>query len=120
MLIHLSFGSLAVLCGYEAIFFAIFAKMLGAREGILPEDSRISGFVRTFNLEVALLGAGFALLVGLGLLVVAVNQWRLAGFGRLQYAHMVRIVIPGAMLTALGFQTILSAFLLSILDLARR
>jgi glycosyltransferase involved in cell wall biosynthesis len=116
----LLFGSLAVLCGYESIFFAIFAKMLGAREGILPEDSRISGFVKTFNLEVALLGAGFALLVGLGLLIVAMNEWRLADFGRLQYAHMVRIVIPGATLTALGFQTILSAFLLSILDLRRQ
>lgn len=116
----LLFGSLAMLCGYESIFFAIFAKMLGAREGILPEDPRISEFVRTFNLEVALLGAGLALLVGLALLAVAVNQWRLADFGPLQYAHMVRIVIPGATLTALGFQTILSAFLLSILDLRRR
>ena len=31
-------------------------------------------------------------------------------FGALNYAHTMRWVIPGVMLTALGFQTIFSAF----------
>jgi hypothetical protein len=41
-------------------------------------------------------------------------------FGNLDYARTMRLVVPGATLTALGFQTFLSAFLLSFLDLQHR
>jgi glycosyltransferase involved in cell wall biosynthesis len=116
----LLFGSLAILCGYQSIFFAVFAKALAAREDILPEDPRISRFQKVFTLEVSLLGAICALAFGLALLAAAVNRWRLADFGPLPYTQMVRIVVPGFTLTALGFQTIVSAFLMSILDLSRR
>ena len=48
------------------------------------------------------------------------NQWRLAGFGRLDYAHTMRLVVPGMTLTALGFQTVVSSFFVSILGMKRR
>jgi glycosyltransferase involved in cell wall biosynthesis len=116
----LLFGTLGILCGYQAIFFAIFAKILAIRSGLLPADQRIERFQNTFNLEVGLGIAGLALIVGLVLLGIAVDQWRLADFGPLDYAHTMRLVVPGATLTALGFQTILSAFLISFLDLQHR
>ena len=116
----LLFGTLGILCGYQAIFFAIFAKVLAIRQRLLPADARIQRFLTTFSLEVGLaIGAG-ALIVGLILLGVAINQWRIADFGPLDYARTVRIVVPGATLTALGFQTILSAFMISFLDLEHR
>ena len=115
----LLFGTLALLCGYQAIFFGIFAKVLAAREGILPEDKRLKRLLNSANLEIGLIVAAFALLTGLVLLAGAVNQWRSVHFGALQYAHTMRWVVPGATLTALGFQTILSAFLLSIVGLRR-
>ncbi|MBA2439507.1 MAG: hypothetical protein H0V50_02400 [Thermoleophilaceae bacterium] len=58
--------------------------------------------------------------VGLGLLIGAVLQWRAQSFGDLDYAHTMRWVIPGVTLTALGVQTILSSFFLSILGMHRR
>jgi hypothetical protein len=58
--------------------------------------------------------------VGVVLLLVAVNEWRLKDFGDLDYVRTMRWVIPGATLTTLGFQTILSSFFLSILGLRRR
>ncbi len=61
-----------------------------------------------------------ALLVGGGLLLAAVLKWRAAGFGRLDYPETMRWVIPGATLTALGFQTLLSSFFISILGLGRK
>jgi len=57
---------------------------------------------------------------GVVLLLLAINQWRLAHFGPLDYATTMRLVIPGATLTALGFQTLLSSFFVSILGLQRR
>ena len=116
----LLFGTLGILCGYQAIFFAIFAKILAIRSGLLPADRRLERFQSTFNLEVGLGIAALALIVGLVLLGAAVNQWRLVDFGLLDYSRTMRLVVPGATLTALGFQTILSAFLISFLDLQHR
>ena len=57
---------------------------------------------------------------GGGLLLAAVEQWRVAGFGHLEYSRTMRWVIPGATLTALGVQTILASFLVSLLGMGRR
>ena len=65
-------------------------------------------------------GCAAALLVGLVLLLAAVNTWRLAGFGPLDYPQTMRLVVPGATLVALGFQTILSSFFVSILGMRRK
>ena len=116
----LLFGSLALLCGYQASFFAVFAKALAIKQRLLPEDQRISKFLNKFTLEVGLVLAIGALFFGVVLLAIAVNHWRLAKFGNLDYARTMRFVVPGATLTALGFQTILSAFLLSFVDLEHR
>jgi glycosyltransferase involved in cell wall biosynthesis len=116
----LLFGTLGFLCGYQAIFFAIFAKVLAIRQRLLPGDMRIERFLNTFNLEVGLVIATVAMVAGFILLGVAINEWRIADFGHLDYARTMRFVVPGATLTALGFQTILSAFMISFLDLEHR
>ena len=59
-------------------------------------------------------------MAGAVLLGLAVNDWRIAGFGRLDYAHTMRWVIPGATLVALGVQTAMSSFLVSLLAMQRR
>lgn len=116
----LLFASLAILCGYQSIVFAIFTKTFAINEGLLPDDARMNRFFRIVNLERGLVISSIALVIGLGLLMVAVNNWRLADFGQLDYAQTMRLVVPGATLTALGFQTILSSFFVSILGMRRR
>jgi len=116
----LLFGSVAILCGYQSILFAIFTKTFAMQEGLLPEDARMRRFFQLVNLERGLLLAVATLLVGIILLLLAVNHWRMAGFGSLDYARTMRLVVPGATLTALGFQTILASFFVSILGMHRR
>jgi glycosyltransferase involved in cell wall biosynthesis len=116
----LLYAGLALLCGYQSILFSIFSTTFGVHEGLLPETSGYRLVSRQVNLERGLLLASVALLVGLVLLIVPVNQWRLTGFGQLDYSRTMRWVIPGATLTALGFQTILSSFFVSILGMRRR
>ncbi|HEV3255470.1 MAG TPA: glycosyltransferase family 2 protein [Gemmataceae bacterium] len=116
----LLFASLAVLLGYQSVLFAIFTKAFAISEGLLPEDPRMARFFRVVNLERGLIVGGGALVVGLALLLASVNQWRLSHFGELDYAHTMRWVIPGVTLTAMGFQTVLSSFFVSILGLRRR
>lgn len=116
----LLFASLGLLCGYQAIIFAIFTKTFATSEGLMPADPRLQRFLGFVNLERGLLVSIGALLIGLALLLAAINQWRLTGFGPLDYAHTMRFVIPGATLTALGFQTMLSSFFVSIIGMHRR
>jgi glycosyltransferase involved in cell wall biosynthesis len=116
----LLFASLAVLCGYQAILFAMFTKTFAISEGLMLEDPRLTRFFTFMNLERGLTIASVALLIGVALLLVAVQQWRLAAFGYLDYARTMRLVVPGVTLTALGFQTILSSFFVSILRMRRQ
>jgi glycosyltransferase involved in cell wall biosynthesis len=114
------FATLAILCGYQSILFAIFTKTFAISEGLLPEDLRLFRFFKVVNLERGLIAASLTMLVGLSLLVAALWQWAAVSFGELDYAHTLRLVVPGAMLVALGFQTILSGFFVSILGMKRK
>jgi glycosyltransferase involved in cell wall biosynthesis len=116
----LLFASLAILCGYQAVLFAIFTKTFAISEGLLPEDPRMNRFFAFVNLERGLIISSIALCTGLFLLATAVDHWRMTGFGSLDYSRTMRYVIPGTTLTALGFQTILSSFFVSILGMHRR
>jgi glycosyltransferase involved in cell wall biosynthesis len=115
----LLFSSLAIMMGYQSVVFAICAKAFGISEGLLPNDLRSDRFFKAIYLERGLALGALAFLAGLILLGVAVFQWKSAHFGRLDYAVTMRWVIPGATLTALGFQTILSSFFVSILGMKR-
>lgn len=113
-------ASLALLLGLQAIFFAIFAKMFSINERLMPEDPRMNRFFEIFDLEKGLVLGVAAIVAGLALLMSSVATWRAADFGALDYAHTMRRVIPGVALAALGGQTILSSFVISILSLQRR
>ncbi|HEV8542733.1 MAG TPA: glycosyltransferase family 2 protein [Verrucomicrobiae bacterium] len=116
----LLFASMGIMCGYEAIVFALFTRTYGVAEGLMPEDPRLTKFFKIVTLERGLIGAAIAIFLGLTLLGLAVNQWRLAHFGRLDYAHTMRYVIPGATLTTIGLQTFFSSFFLSIMGMRRQ
>jgi hypothetical protein len=116
----LLFASLFLLCGYQSILFAVFAKTFAITEGLLPGDDQLKRFYELVNLEKGLIASVIAILSGAALLIAAINQWRLAGFGPLDYAVTMRLVIPGASLIALGFQTVLSSFFISILGMGRK
>jgi glycosyltransferase involved in cell wall biosynthesis len=116
----LIFSSMFILCGYQSIIFAIFTKVFAIMEGLMPEDPKIDRFFELVNLEKGLIISGIALLVGILFLGIAINEWRLAGFGKLDYAHTMRWVIPGATITALAVQTVFSSFFASVLGLKRK
>jgi hypothetical protein len=115
----LLFASLAMLLGYQSVLFSIFAKTFAINEGLLPKDAQLEAFFKVMYLERGLILGLFGLLAGVSFLGVAVGQWWAAEFGSLDYAKTMRWVIPGVTLTALGFQTILSSFFVSILGLKK-
>jgi glycosyltransferase involved in cell wall biosynthesis len=115
----LLFASLAILLGYQSVWFGLFTKTFAISEGIMPPDPRLARFLSIVDLEKGLVAGTLGLLAGVVLLFWAAWQWQSVGFGPLNYSHTMRWVIPGATLTTLGFQTILSSFFVSILGLRR-
>jgi hypothetical protein len=113
-------ASLAILCGYQSILFAVFTTTFAVNEGLRPATPTYRSFYRIVNLERGLVVAALAMVVGVVLIVVAANSWRATGFGRLEYTETMRLVVPGATLTALGVQTFFSSFFVSILGMSRR
>lgn len=116
----LLFASLAILCGYQSVIFAVLTTTFALSEGLIPAEPATTRLMDRINLERGLVASLLALGGGIALLVAAINAWRLHNFGPLDYAQTMRLVIPGATLTALGFQTMLSSFFISILRMHRR
>jgi glycosyltransferase involved in cell wall biosynthesis len=115
----LLFSTLAIIVGQQAVIFAICAKTIAMIEGFLPPNRRMERFYRVATLERGLLAGVAGLLIGVALLGAAVNQWRLYDFGDLDYTRTMRLVVPGVLFTALGFQTLLGSFLIGIMRTMR-
>jgi glycosyltransferase involved in cell wall biosynthesis len=113
-------STLLVLCGYQSVLFALLAKTFAVAEGFLPPDARMDRFYRLATLERGVVVSLVVMAAGAALLLAAVNRWRVSGFGELNYAATMRLVIPGAACFALAFQTVLWGFFVSLLGMKRR
>jgi hypothetical protein len=115
----LLFSSLATLCGYQAILFALLSTTFAVTERLLPPNPRLERLFNIVTLERGLVLSLIAMGCGTFLLLGAVEQWRAVNFGDLDYRRAMRWVIPGATMAVLGFQTLLSSFFISILRMRR-
>ena len=116
----LLYAAMAVLLGFQGICFGIFARTFAITEGLLPEDALLDRFFRVFTLETGLAIGAVFIISGLAGSIYAVYAWGTRGFGHLDYATTLRIVIPAATAITLGFQIVLSSFVVSLVGLARR
>lgn len=113
-------ASLCLILGYQAILFAAFTKVFAIGEGLMPLDPRMERWFRIFNMERGVIGGVLLGAAGLGVIAGAAWGWMRAGYGRLDYAQTMRLLIPGFTAVAIGFQTILASFFLSILGMRRK
>ena len=116
----LLYAAIAVLLGFQAIAFAVFTKLFAISEGLHPPDPLLDRLFRYVTLEVGLLAGAVLVLTGLGGSVYAVGIWSAHQFGRLDFSHTLRLVIPAALSLTLGVQTIFTSFFLSVLGMRRR
>jgi hypothetical protein len=116
----LAYCAAAVICGFQAVSFAVFTKIYGIKARLLPDDRRIAWLAAAFSLEVGLIVGLALLVVGLGASIYAVSSWGQASFGGLDPTQTMRIVLPGVTALVLGLQIIFSSFFFSVLGLSRR
>ena len=111
----LLYASGAVVMGFQAMQFWVFARLYGAVTGLLPEPQRLS----RFGLEAALVVAALLLLLGLGLGFFAVGQWGTQDFGALAGGKVMRLAIASLTAMLLGLQLAFGAFFLALLGMMR-
>jgi glycosyltransferase involved in cell wall biosynthesis len=108
-------SSLSLLLGVQSLFFAIGTKTFAVSQQLVPPDPRLDRFFRTFGLERGIFAGLASLAGGMFLVLAAFLRWKQVGFGDLPYPETMRLVIPGITLAALGFQTVLSSFFVSMI-----
>jgi hypothetical protein len=110
----------AIVCGFQAIMFWLFAKVFAIGAQLLPADLRLARLARMPTLEIGAL-IGIALfLSGLAVSGYAVRMWSLASFGPLEPETSLRLVVPAATVLILGVQITFASFFLSVLGLKTR
>jgi glycosyltransferase involved in cell wall biosynthesis len=116
----LLYAAMAIVMGFQMVVFAVFTKVFGISEGLLPEDPRLTRLLRYIKLETGLLAGSLLLIIGVVMSVYAFSYWEARFFGPLNPSKTLRLVIPAVTFITLGLETVLSSFFLSILGLKRR
>jgi glycosyltransferase involved in cell wall biosynthesis len=112
--------AVAVIIGFQAVTFSIFARAFAASEGLLPPTKNMERIFRVVTLEVGLAVGLLLFLAGLGLSIYTVAFWSGRSFGELSTSSTIRLVVPAATFMILGLETVLASFFLSILGINRR
>jgi glycosyltransferase involved in cell wall biosynthesis len=107
----------SMIIGFQALFFAIFAKAFTVYAGLLKPDARIRKLLRSNPAELGVLIGAMLFLSGCALFIYAFLKWKAAGFGPLSYPDSLRIVIPAITAMALGGQCVFSGFAFALFSL---
>lgn len=113
-------ATMAIVVGFQAIFFSIAAKQFAVNEGLLPDDPRFKAWLKSFTLERGLIAGAILTLLGLAGVVSVTLLWWHSAWGALDSAFTLRILLPSALALTLGVQTIFSSFFLGMLGMQRR
>ncbi len=104
-------GSVLAILGYQIINLGLFAKAISFTRDFVVRDEFIVRFYQVFTLEKGIYLGLALLLIGLVLNGLVLYSWIKAHFGPL---HQMREALVGMTFFVLGFQTIFSSFLLSM------
>jgi glycosyltransferase involved in cell wall biosynthesis len=116
----LVFSAAAIVCGFQAVTFSIFAKVFAINARLLPPDARVRRFTSLLNVEAGMVLGALLFLAGLAGSAYALGLWKLASFGGLNPEVTLRVVAPSATAMIVGLQLVFSSFFLGVLGLRRQ
>ena len=112
----LMYASLLIILGVQSVLFSIFTYVFGVNMGLLPGDQLTDTLIRRIGLEKGILASLAMILLGFVSSVGALVYWSQNQFGNIDPTLSMRLVIPGAVLFTVGFQTFFASFFLGILN----
>jgi glycosyltransferase involved in cell wall biosynthesis len=112
----LMYAAFLIVLGVQAVLFSLFTYVFGVNAGLLPKDNFTDKFIQNIGLEKGIVISLSMILLGFVSSVWALIYWSENLFGKIDPTFSMRLVIPGAVLFTLGFQTFFASFFLSILN----
>ena len=112
----LMYASLLTIVGAQAVLFSLFTYVFGVNADLLPRDRLTEKFLKRIGLEKGILFGIGMILLGFASSLGALLYWSQNRFGAIDPTYSMRLVIPGAVLFAVGFQILFASFFLSILN----
>jgi glycosyltransferase involved in cell wall biosynthesis len=116
----LVYCAVAVIIGFQAVTFSVFARAFAITAGLLPSSKNMERIFRVITLEVGLAVGLLLFLAGIGISIYTVAFWSERSFGALTTSSTIRLVVPAATLMITGLEIVLASLLLSILGISRR
>lgn len=116
----LLYAALSVIVGFQAAVFAVLTKVFAVSERLLPENEKLTKLFNYVTLETGVVAGLILTAAGLAGSIYALTWWGARDFGPLDPRETLRVVIPSVTAVALGIQTVLSSFFLSVLGLKRK
>ncbi len=106
-----------ILIGFQAIVFAVCAKVYGISRGLLPNRPWVEKSLERFSLEKGLIAGTALTIAGFVAGIYGVHIWRAAGFGNLDPDTILRITLPSCCAIVIGIESIFASCFLSVLRL---
>ncbi len=118
----LLYAAAAILCGFQAVAFAVISKVFVHEAGLAPggPGAKSQPPFAGFTLERGIVGAVALAALGLGLSIEAVLQWQQVSFGELSPSRILRWVVPGVTCLILSLQLALAGFFVDMVRLRLR
>jgi glycosyltransferase involved in cell wall biosynthesis len=113
----LLYAGAAIVVGFQAVVFAVLARVYAASEGFLPDTDLVQRARRVFSLEAGLAVGAALIFAAVILSVITIVRWSDSSFKHLDYPGTLRLAIPAAVALMLGVQVVLSSFFLSVLGI---
>jgi hypothetical protein len=106
-----------MIIGFQSVLFWLFTRVYASSEGFLPESPRAERVQTWLSLERVLILGSVVGVAGLAALIFSLIDWQANAFGRLNYEHALRLMVPAVTALTLSSQAILGCFFLSILGI---
>jgi len=110
----------AIILGVQLVQLALLTKWLGVSSGIVPEPAWLAHSRPIRTVEAGLVVGGILFLVGLLWSLSIVLDWSSTGFGALDPAFGMQVVIPAVALMIIGMQVMAGALFAGAVELCWR
>lgn len=111
-------SGVSVIIGYQILTFWVAARLFASSIKLIPLPRWVFGIVKGAPLGTGLIVGGLMIAIGVVPLVQSLRDWTRVSFGALNYQVVLRLLIPGLVLIALGIQTLVISFIVSLLNFA--
>jgi hypothetical protein len=116
----LAAAAMMLIVGYQGMVAGAAMRIFGLAEQIGPPSPFLEKAFKVFTLERGVIAGVLSVIAGLAFIAIPVWAWIRTGLGELEFERTLRPMIVGCTLLALGVETVLMSFVLSMLGMERK